>query len=516
MNKFLNKTEELIRKIISCRMLYYIATILLFIGTYYIDLKRKLIEQNMLGMGGHIKYFLIIAAISAIIILILISISKKLYTKLKPHIVYMILALIVGGMYIFFIPLCAQSDEPAHIYRCFEVVQGNIVSEQTKTGEAAKLPKSLENMINVNSENKKREYKKYYDIKEMSKIELNKEETTSIETVISYNGISYIPQVIGVKIGLMLNLNPYYICMLGRITGFIISIGLYTLAIRKMPKHKLFISIVLLSPVVLSYAAAFSIDSIILASTLLLVSYVMHYRETKEKIKKIDYIILAILVIIISISKLAYLPIIGILLFIPKECYKNVKMKYLITSIFMILGVGVVLWWLKKCSINPTVGDTQNTNTWIYTNPLGYLIVLFRTTIASGYSYIENMFAGHFLCHNQVNPYSIVPFTYILIVICAFFTDENKEKTSMIQKIITFGIIILSYALISTSMYIYNTAYNASQIIGVQGRYLVPLLILAILFGNKKILNIEKQKLTNIALIANYVVYLTMMTKFLV
>ena len=86
----------------------------------------------------------------------------------------------------------------------------------------------------------------------------------------------------------------------------------------------------------------------------------------------------------------------------------------------------------------------------------------------------------------------------------------------MIQKIITFGIIILSYALISTSMYIYNTAYNASQIIGVQGRYLLPLLVLAILFGNKKILNIEKQRLTNIALIANYVVYLTMMTRFLI
>jgi len=513
MKNLLETTEKVIRKIISCRLLYYIAAMVLFAATYYIDLKVRLEEQNMLDGGNHLKYFLIASVISGIIILLLIIFSKKLYEKFKPHIVYFILAILLGGMYLFAIPLCAQSDEPAHMYRAFQVAQGEIIAPVTNGQFVTELPKSIVEMINVNSENKKREYKKYYDIKEMMQIELNEEQKVKLTTVGNYHGVSYLPQIIGLKTGMMLNLNPYYTAMLGRLTSLIITVLLLTLGIRKLPTHKLFASIVLLSPVVLSYAASFSADCMTLASVFLMLSYVLHYRHTKETIKKKDYFILAILTFIVAISKIAYLPVIGILIFIPKQCYKNIKVKWIISSLFIVFGIGVALWWMKTCNLDIS-GDVNNTNTWIYTNPIGYLIVLFRTTIGSCYSYLENMFAGHFLCHNQVNPYSIVPFVYIIITICSFFIDKNKEKTTMMQKLIVFGIIILSYVLISTAMYVYNTSFRNTIIIGVQGRYLVPLLLLAIFFGNSKKLDIEEHKLTNIALVANYAVYLAMMTEF--
>ena len=53
------------------------------------------------------------------------------------------------------------------------------------------------------------------------------------------------------------------------------------------------------------------------------------------------------------------------------------------------------------------------------------------------------------------------------------------------QKFIPAGIIVLSYVLISTAMYVYNTSFKNGVIIGVQGRYFVPLLLLAMLFVNK-------------------------------
>ena len=486
----------------------------LFVGVYYLNLKIKLEELG--ESGNHLKYFLALAVVSGIVTLLLIIFSKKLYEKVKPHIVYFILAIILGGMYVFVIPLCAQSDEPAHMYRAFQVAQGEIIAPIEEGEFKTELPGSIIEMINVNSENKKREYKKYYDIKEMMQIELNKEEVASLTTVGNYHGISYLPQIVGVKIGMILELNPYYTAMLGRITSLIITILLLTLGIRKLPTHKLFATIVLLCPVVLSYAGSFSADCMTLASIFLMMSYVLYYRHTKEKIKKRDYLILTILTFIVAISKIAYLPVIGILIFIPKECYKNIKFKSIISTLFIIFGIGVTLWWMKTCNLNVTDGDVNNTNMWIYKDPIGYLMVLFRTTINSGYGYIENMFAGHFLCHNQVTPYSIVPFAYIIIAFCSFFTDENKEKTTMMQKLIVFGIILVSYVLISTAMYVYNTSYRNAIIIGVQGRYLVPLLLLAIFFGNNKKIDIKEHKLTNIALIANYTIYLTMMTEFFI
>ena len=222
------KIENMVRKIISCRLLYYILIMLLFIATYYINLKIKLAEDNITDTN-HLKYCLIFSSISGIIILLLIIFSKKLYEKLKPHFVYMILALIVGGMYIFFIPLCAQSDEPAHIYRVFQIASGEFISHVEDGETKTEMPISIINMINVNSKEKKPEYKKYYDIKEMKDIELNEGETSKIRMLAGgYNAISYIPQTIGVKIGMILKLNPYFTAMLGRITGLIIIVLLFT------------------------------------------------------------------------------------------------------------------------------------------------------------------------------------------------------------------------------------------------------------------------------------------------
>ncbi len=515
MKEFFKKTENIIRKVISCRFLYYIAAILLFLGTYYLDLKTKVEGAGQLD-GNHLKYFLIVAGVTGILVAILTIFSKKLYQKLPAHIVYIILALLIGGIYIFVIPLCAQSDEPAHLYRAWQTAKGEIVAPLNEGEFKTELPKSLVDMIYVNSEGKLREYKKYYDIKEMAKIPLNEDETEMVNTVGNYHGVSYLPQIVGLKIGMLCKLTPYCTAMLGRITGLIITVFLFAWGIYKLPKHKLFATIILLCPVVLSYAASFSADNMTLASVFLLISYVYYYMHTKEKIKKRHYILFAILTFIIAVSKIAYIPIIGIFIFLPKECFENNKRKWICAIGFIVLGFITTIWWMRTAAISATGGDPTNTNTWIYTNPIGYLIVLFRTTISSAWDYVSNMFAGHYLCHNQVNPYSIVPIAYIIIAVIAYFSDENTDKTTMYKKLISFGIIACSYVLISTAMYVYNTSFKSGTIMGVQGRYLVPLLFMLIFFANSKKWNVQEHRLTNVALITNYVVYLAMMTKFFI
>lgn len=119
MKEKIEKLEQIVKKIVSCRIIYYIIIMLIFLASYYIDFRKRVEEAGFIENSNHLKYFLIVSAITAIITFILIVFSKKLYEKIKPHFVYFILALIIGGMYIFIIPLGAQSDEPTHIYRVF-------------------------------------------------------------------------------------------------------------------------------------------------------------------------------------------------------------------------------------------------------------------------------------------------------------------------------------------------------------------------------------------------------------
>lgn len=513
--------EKIIRKIISCRMIYYILAIILFTATHYLNFKEKL-KTLINNEEVYLKQFLLASIISGIIVVLLLIFSKKIYKHLKPHIAYIIFALIIGGIYVFLIPICAQSDEPAHIYRTFEIANGGWVSNLVCGESRTQFPKSLLDMIEVNTKDKKRENKRYSDIEEMKAIELNEDKTILMNdiqnaTIGKYHGISYLPQVIGVKIGLALKLNPYYIIMLGRLTGLVITVLLLSYGIYKLPTHKLFASIILLSPVVLSYAASISADCITLSSIFIMISYVLMFKHTKKEIKIFDYIILGILTCIVSLSKMTYLPIIGVLLFIPKKSYKNdINLKILVSFIFILIGILVSIFWMKISDIRVISGIGINDNTWIYSNPIEYLIIVFRTTIVFAYNYIQNMFVGDFLCHRQINPYEIIPLIYIIIIVYSYFQDENKEKTTMWQKLGVFIIIILSYVLISTSMYLYNTEYKGELIIGVQGRYLLPILFLGIFFGNKKKVEIQEHKLVNISLILNYAIYLAMLEKFFI
>ena len=74
--------EKILKKIVSCRILYYVIAILLFIGTYYLDLKVNLENQGLLG-GNHLKYFLIASVLIGIVIIALTIVSKKLVPLIK-------------------------------------------------------------------------------------------------------------------------------------------------------------------------------------------------------------------------------------------------------------------------------------------------------------------------------------------------------------------------------------------------------------------------------------------------
>ena len=89
--------------------------------------------------------------------LLLVIFSKIIYKKLKPHLAYIIFALILAGIYMFVVPLCAQSDEPAHLYRTFQVARGEIISPKNEDGFITKIPKSVVDMVQVDSKTRWRE-----------------------------------------------------------------------------------------------------------------------------------------------------------------------------------------------------------------------------------------------------------------------------------------------------------------------------------------------------------------------
>lgn len=511
MIKFLKKQN--INKTISfllCILIMVIVSIM-----YYKNFITELYTTDLLMSDKVYKtWFLSFGIISFLVSISAIAMlnfykNKDFFVK-YIHKFYFVVALVLGLIYMVIIPLFAQSDEPAHYLRTYEISDGYLI---TPTKNNLKI-NSFESKVvrSIYNSDKPAEYKTYEDILEIKNINKNKGDNEELEVrAANYSVLNYFPHLIGVSIGKLFHLSPYYCGMLGRFLSLIICISLLSLGIKLLPYGKNFASILFLSPVVLSYSASFSADGTTIAYIFLLISYILNLRYSKKSLNWLSYLFLTILCICVSICKVVYLPIIFMLCLIPKQCFGTTKKSIIIKIVLIIIGIISSLVWIKMCSI--TV-DGGGTNKWILTSPVKYLIVFVNTIFQYSYSELENIFAGNFLCHGQVNPYGIISFLFILVALISYFNEEKNDNNNFYEN--WFIILIASgiYVLINTAMYVGNTSELSNVIVGVQGRYLIPILIVFMALKTKKIITIDEKKLWITNIILNYTIMLMMISTF--
>ena len=143
-----------------------------------------------------------------------------------------------------------------------------------------------------------------------------------------------------------------------------------------------------------------------------------------------------------------------------------------------------------------------------------FIKVFANTTCRDIISYVENIFAGNYMYECQVNPYKIIPMSYLSLLLISFFSEKSKLKVRTIQKMITIGIIVCVIILVSYALFISNTGLNATFINGIQGRYFVPIILLLPFFIKNSKIKVKEEKLFDISLVLNAIVLLNMISVF--
>lgn len=519
MKKNVLKIYERIKNSFMFKIVICCFILLIFIALFYLDLRDKVYTNKFDFNDYKISYIIFSFAIAAIVILSIIFLKKAKECNLWK--LYLILGILFGSIYIFAMPVFTQSDEPSHFYRAYEIANGSIMSKKIKGVSGNYFPKSIQKIIYTGND-KVREHKKYSDEIKMKKYKLKKNQKESVTNYASgYTAINYIPQIIGIKIACVLNLKPIYVVIAGRISGLILTVLLFAFGIKILPIKKLFMTIVLLSPVVLSYAASISADPFTLASSFVIISYIIRYIYSKDKIQLKDKIIISIFSIFTALCKITYLPLTFLLIFLPDKSFKNKKRKYLYVLSTIIFGIILNLSWSYIANVVATNEVAYvNTYKWIFSNPIEYLVIIIRTTLNNSYDYLTSAFAGKYLVHSQISIYPIISLSYVIIFFFALFNEKSNIKVSIFNKIMAFLVGAGIYCLIVTAMYVFNTAcatYDGYPVAnGVQGRYLLPLIPLLIFFVNNKKFNFKNYQLISVILIINFTIFLTMFITFMV
>lgn len=438
------------------------------------------------------KLFVFLFSVFIVIFYILTVVKTK-----KIETVYLFTVLALGFFYCFVIIPFAVPDESMHastVYRISNEIMG--VPDTSSDGTIYK--RTDDAATELNNDCNLYQYYIVYD-QLFSKVgNADLYETGYRDTGVS--PILYAPAVVGVTAGRLLGLGTVPMYMLARLLTLLAFSMMTWWAMKKLPFGKSALFIICVLPMTLQQAASVSYDAIVNGVTILFAAVCFSMAFRKESLKKTDIVLTAVLGIILIMAKSgAYLPLVLLIAMIPAAKFGGQKRKWIVFGCFC----GMLMLIFLMNSIGLVVGDT--TSQAISTQEsdfysLGYILthpgVVFNVGMGtfllnSGY-YISTMI-GQKLGFLNIYLDDIVVYSYLLLLgLSALATENDTHVISIKQKTLMFAGIAFSTALVLLSMWLFITPKNSGVIMGVQGRYFIPLLWPVLMLFRNKLIIIRK------------------------
>ena len=450
--------------------------ILIIVNSYLVYSMRS-------NIGGKILIIAPLLLVQVALLIICFWLKKK--KNWKHHQLFLLFSIVLGSLYVFVMPIGAPPDEVHHFRRAYEISEGHFVSQKSdsKDGAGDVLPDSISELFKYDPTQIK--YSNYPEIIENSS-NTNSESFQSFNNMALYSPVPYIPQTTGILVGRILHLPMIVIFYIARIFNLIFWISLLYFAIKYIPIGKTILCLILLTPVSLQAAASCQADALTTAVSISLIAFVLYKIKNPKLLTKKEKTIAVLLALLISMSKIVYIPLCFLLFALPTKCFNSKKDK--IIKVLIVLGVVVVLnlIWLAISSgylieTNPGVNPSGQVG-FILGHPFSYCLVLIRSLFERGMFYFFS-FWGSGLGYFNVSLADPYVLSFVFFAFYIFFAEGQKQIKIFLtyQKYVILGIFLTCVLLIFTSIYVQWTAVASSTVVGVQGRYFIPIAILPLL-----------------------------------
>lgn len=417
--------------------------------------------------------------------------------EIKLENIYLLLVIPLGIMYCIANPLGKVPDEDQHARKAMMISYGDFFSLNRDDSGApvADFNAKFVGIVNRSFTS----YEEAFSAVATDETDITAHATYSMAT---YAPICHMPQAFGIFITRLLGAGVSVQSYAARIVNLLVAITLVYFAIKFIPFKKIIVLFLGLLPITISEFASMSSDALTISSCIFYISYILYlkYDDNKSKINKLDITILAIFSIIVSLCKIVYVPLCLLLFILPKEKFSSKKAKYISTICIFVVSLIINLSWLAYASgflieVNPGVKSAKQVK-YILTNPISYLLILFRTMHIYNQTFILSL-CGEGLGHYNAQASVLFVFPCLVVFAMLFFVNDDKSRKEfdIITKLVFLFVFVVIVLLIYTSLYVAWTQYKAPVILGVQSRYFLPVLLLtAIFFDNKKIVFNTKLK----------------------
>ena len=273
-------------------------------------------------------------------------------------------------------------------------------------------------------------------------------------------------------------------------------------AIKITPAFKRGFVVAAALPMNLYQAAGITYDAVTTPVAYLVFALILKGRQ--EQLSKREWIVLFVLSIILGTCKGGcYIPILLFLILIQSEINggKKAKIKRCLASWFL-AGGSLLLTYYKgfanfffeykeEISVKvPQMGGRAPEVTqvilpkysmgYLFTNPADFITMFIRTMFERTEYYLGSMVGNRMAWTDRESSWTVIVLFLILLVMAIMWEETENVKDIKASERIMAGILLLCELIGFHAIMLVETQRGASTILGVQGRYLLPLIPIAL------------------------------------
>lgn len=376
-------------------------------------------------------------------------------------------------------------DEGAHYLRSFEVSRGHWVNRSGDVG----IPMPCRDYLVVAKQYAPVAF--YQGIAE--KMQPNSAEclVSSINTAGTYSPIPYIAAAFGIRIAEKLGYRVETRLKVGRIANAIVTSLICLLSILAVQRYRLLLAAFVLLPMSMWLRSSMSADAMTLAISIGYLAYILHLVEQEVPITRRIIALLSLLAILLGSVKPVYglLGFSSLILF-KRSCEWRLNLVNMIALALPGLAALIIgtMWVVAADPALVYINTFQGANPtlqWHYllNDPINCIHIIANTFKNNFFNFIGQATLPTLATWPWIPPHVRLSIGLILSVFVLFTMVTTPTCLGTWQRIVLLGIASTCLFAIFVPMYLTYTPVGHNEIIGLQGRYFLPLSFYAVIAG---------------------------------
>lgn len=440
------------------------------------------------------------------------------------HILYAVIAIVIGSAFIIFTPPFHGPDEEQHFFKAYQVSKGDLFMDRLGDNRLSYcIDEDVVSLFYDSSmkPNIRGLISEKYEFDILSELGSGDERRTGgclvVDTTNTYTyaPFVYLPSVVGILISKMFDAPAIWGLYLARLSTLVATVLIIALAIKIIPRRKLVMFVVALIPTMVFQQSVISADGLSYALLALMVAYVLRIRSMLTDVSRLQWAIVLVLSSALVMTKPLMFIFTPLILMLYQNGHKLKVVAILtISAILAISGLvlpGVYYPGVENHGAEGSNSSAQVEN--IIDNPTRVIEVAWNTYTGPFQDSQSLGVLGSLGTSDVIIPvwlYTVIAVNIALVFLVVTVRDRPRHITKRFR-LIAISSMVLYYAAVHGAMYVTYSPLDFDIVYGVQGRYFLPLLIvlLVVVPGCIVVKRVDYRKLSK------YLVWSTVLVLFM-